>query len=512
MRFAPAMRSLLFAAAGALLAVAALAGEPEFCVAGTVLNGVTGEVLRRAAVTLPESAVLTDAAGAFRFCQLPAGTYFANAEKPGFAEAGSRVVVGPSREDLVLRLQPLSAITGKVSDGAAEPLQSVLVQLLSIRIAEGRRHARVAFTAVTDDRGEYRLAGIPTGRYYLRVAGWAAASSERDPPESFAPAYYGGAPTLPSASLVTIEPGHDIQADFEVRLRPAYPIQGEIAGFSPLLPAQVELLGADREPSAAPVALDAATGKFRIDGVTVGSYILRATQGDGAARRRGELPLQVDGDVKGVVLPLYGGVTLRGNVRMAADSDGAEPASPACAIKISTVDAWSPEEPALEVSTEPSGEFGLQNVAPGRYRLRMECAGGYLSALHMGDVDLLAAGELSVAPGLAPAPVDAALSADGGTLQVTASAEGEPGPGWVLLLPSAGSDLQTRLARLIAKCTFSGIAPGDYQIYAWSGSPEAFEYADPDARQAWAARAVSVHIGARDRQSIAVRISAGNTP
>jgi hypothetical protein len=511
MRFAPAMRYLLFAAAGALLAVTALAGEQEFCVAGTVLNGVTGEVLRRAAVTLPESAVLTDAAGAFRFCQLPAGTYSANAEKPGFAEAGSRVVVGPSRENLVLRLQPLSAITGKVSDGAAEPLQSVLIQLLSIRIAEGRRHVRVAFTAVTDDRGEYRLARIPPGRYYLRAAGWAAAPSDRDPRESFAPAYYGGAPTLASASLVTIEPGHDIQADLDVSLRPAYPIQGEIAGFSPLLPAQVELLGADREPSAAPVALDAATGKFRIDGVTVGSYILRATQGDGAARRRGELPLQVDAALNGIALPLYGGVALRGNVRMAADFDRAESSSPACAIKISAMDAWSPDEPALEASTESSGEFELQNVPPGRYRLRMECAGGYLSALHLGDVDLLADGELSIPPGLAPAPVDAVLSADGGTLQVTASAEGEPGPGWLLLLPASGSELHTRLARLIAKYTFSGIAPGDYQVYAWSGSPEAFEYADPDARQAWAARAASVHIGGGDRQSIAVRV-AGDKP
>jgi hypothetical protein len=196
---------------------------------------------------------------------------------------------------------------------------------------------------------------------------------------------------------------------------------------------------------------------------------------------------------------------------MAADFDRAESSSPACAIKISAMDAWSPDEPALEASTESSGEFELQNVPPGRYRLRMECAGGYLSALHLGDVDLLADGELSIPPGLAPAPVDAVLSADGGTLQVTASAEGEPGPGWLLLLPASGSELHTRLARLIAKYTFSGIAPGDYQVYAWSGSPEAFEYADPDARQAWAARAASVHIGGGDRQSIAVRV-AGDKP
>ena len=62
-----------------------------------------------------------------------------------------------------------------------------------------------------------------------------------------------------------------------------------------------------------------------------------------------------------------------------------------------------------------------------------------------------------------------------------------------------------------AKLTFPGVAPGDYQAYAWTGSPEAFEYANPDARQAWAGPAVSVHIGERDRQSLALKIAAGET-
>src|SRR5580698_1379235 len=108
-----------------------LAADPEFCVAGTVLNDLTGEPLRRAAVAIPESAALTDAAGTFRFCRLPAGAYYANAEKPGFAAAGIRVVVGPSREDIVLRLQPLSVIGGKVTDTAGEPLPNALIQVLA---------------------------------------------------------------------------------------------------------------------------------------------------------------------------------------------------------------------------------------------------------------------------------------------------------------------------------------------------------------------------------------------
>jgi hypothetical protein len=142
----------------------------------------------------------------------------------------------------------------------------------------------------------------------------------------------------------------------------------------------------------------------------------------------------------------------------------------------------------------------------------LDCASGYISAVHMGDTDLLATAELSIPPGTAAPPIEAVLASDGGTLDVTPSADGDPGPAWVVLVPASGYDLHTRFARLVAKVTFAGLAPGDYQAYAWTGSPEAIEYANPDARQAWAGRAVSVSIGARDRQSIALKIAAGGTP
>jgi len=64
----------------ALAGISSQADEPEFCVGGIVLNAVTGAPLPRAAVIIPESAALTDAGGAFRFCRLPAGSYYVSAE------------------------------------------------------------------------------------------------------------------------------------------------------------------------------------------------------------------------------------------------------------------------------------------------------------------------------------------------------------------------------------------------------------------------------------------------
>ena len=494
----------------ALAGISSQADEPEFCVGGIVLNAVTGAPLSRAAVIIPESAALTDAGGAFRFCRLPAGSYYVSAEKPRFAEAYTRVVIGPSREDVVLRLQPLSAIAGKVVDANGEPVEHATIQLISSVVTEGRRHVRLESTVPTDDRGQYRLAGFLPGRYYVRAAGWEGSTPHPDAHETFAPVYYGGAADISSAAPVTIERGRDLRADFSVDLRPGYRIGGAIAGFSPLLPGKIELLAAGGEPSGAPVALDAATGRFQIDDVAPGRYILRATQGEDRSRRRGEVALEVTRNTNGVVVALTGSVVLRGVVRMAASE--AAPPPPNCMIRLSPADVWIWEDAALEAATEPSGGFEIEGVLAGRYRLRMDCPNGYLSAVRMGEADLLANNELSIPPGTAPPPIEAVLASNGGTVDVTATHDGEPGPAWVLLLPASGNELHTRLAQLNAKLTLSGLAPGDYLAYAWTGSPEAFEYASPDVREAWAGRAVSVRVGEGDRQSVALRIASGEAP
>ena len=503
---------VLLCAAVACFAPALCADEPQFCVGGTVLNAVTGEPLRRAAVSLPQAATLTDAAGIFRFCQLPAGAYYANAEKPGFASAGSRVVIGPSRDDMVLRLQPLSVISGKVVDAAGEPLADVLIQALSILGTDGHRHVRVVSAVVTDDRGLYRLPDLPAGRYCLRAAGWGSDAPASGVSEAFAPVYYGGAAEAASAAPVTVEPGQNLRAGFSVDLRAAYAIRGTIGGFSTLLPAKIELLGTSEEPVSAHTTLDASTGAFEIRGVVPGAYVLRATQEEGERRSRGGLAIQVGADVKGAVVPLAGGAAVRGIVRMAADSTALAPQSPNCAIKLSPAEAWLSSESGPETDTGPAGDFEIDGVLPGRYRLRMDCADGYIAAARFGAADLLANAGLQISPRAALPPIEATLATDGATLDVSPSAEGEPGPAWVVLWPDSGNELNARFAHLSRKVTFSGVAPGDYQAFAWTGPPEAFEYANPEARRAWGDRAVSLHLDARDRQSITIKIARGEDP
>lgn len=497
---------MLFVSALAFLPGPLLGDDTEFCIAGTVVNALTGEPLRHAAVTIQQSAALTDAAGTFRFCGLRTGAYYAHAEKPGFGQAGVNVTVGPARDGVILRLQPAAVIRGKVVDGDGVPLENALVQLLSTSVEDGRRKVRVESSVTTDDRGEYRVGNLRPGRYFVRAAGW---MPEPDVKEAFVPVYYGGATELASASPVKVEPGQELRADLAVALQTSYRIRGVLSGSSAALPAKIDLLRGDEELSTVPVQLDAGTGAFQVSHVVPGSYLIRATQGEGDQRMRGEQSLQVsNADVSGVVLPLAASVTLKGIVPMAAKSD-ATASSPNCSVKLSPAGALISADGALEGTTSEDGAFEVAGVLPGRYRLRMDCASGYISAARFGQIDLLAHDELVIEPGVSPPAIEAVLKTDGGTLSVV---DGEPAPAWTILLPNTQSGLNARFAYVSGKFTFAGIAPGDYQLYAWTGSPYDFEYASPEARQAWAGRAVSVNVAERDHQTITLKVSAGEGP
>ena len=95
---------------------------------------------------------------------------------------------------------------------------------------------------------------------------------------------------------------------------------------------------------------------------------------------------------------------------------------------------------------------------------------------------------------------------------MSATQDDAPAAGWLLLLPASGANLHVKFSVLRGRATLTGVAPGDYQIYAWTGSPDEFEYANPAVRQAWAVRVVSVHVAAGERQNIAVKAYAGEVP
>jgi hypothetical protein len=183
-----AVRTTLALATGLVFASPqAPAQPPTGIIIGRVTDGATNTPVTSAIVTLtgagtkPQRVVL-DGRGRFLFAQLPAGAYTINAVRTGYLDgtygrvrpdgagrtlelaAGERVV------DAVVQLWKFGAIAGAVTDDTGDPMQYARVQALRRTVIAGRwRLSTTGSGANSDERGQYRIAGLPPGDYALVI-------------------------------------------------------------------------------------------------------------------------------------------------------------------------------------------------------------------------------------------------------------------------------------------------------------------------------------------------------
>ena len=138
--------------------------------------------------TTPNGRVMADRDGRFPFENLPAGDYYLQATKDGYADGmfGQRqpfgqnllvpLVEGDRRTDVTLTLWKYAVIAGTVVDEAGEPVVGVGVRALATNVIGGRQRfgnlevrSDLVPTAVTDDRGMFRLSQLLPGTYVVVV-------------------------------------------------------------------------------------------------------------------------------------------------------------------------------------------------------------------------------------------------------------------------------------------------------------------------------------------------------
>src|SRR5216683_1550267 len=140
---------------------------PKFTLSGTVVNSVTGEPIRRALVQIyvgPKQAMLTDSDGRFEFSNLPSGQTSIAVRKPGFMSEQemsgggppSMVETGPDAKPITVKLTPEGVLFGRV-DSKGEPIEDLPVNVIALRIDQGRKHWEPRGGAMTDEDGAWRL-------------------------------------------------------------------------------------------------------------------------------------------------------------------------------------------------------------------------------------------------------------------------------------------------------------------------------------------------------------------
>jgi hypothetical protein len=306
-----------------------------------------GRPVRRAIVTLIGTAIpagrsaVTDEQGRFAFSDVPAGAYTVQASRPAFlknAFGASRpgrpgtpiaLAAGQNVADVTILLPHGSAIEGLLRDHSGDPAPGIRVEAIRIlREVQGERAERLG-VGFTDDRGVYRIYGLPAGDYVLAAT-----------------------PAVIVGGLGEI--GAPTEADVDALLAAAL------------------RRGSGAPPPAAPPVLpskpESATAPPARRGYSMPATYYPGTVSSGEALR---LTLRADDDLSGMdfAMKLSSAATLTGTIAAPGQS------MPQVMVQIR---GWGPELPVFggAISSGPSvttsradGTFRIANVAPGRYRI-----------------------------------------------------------------------------------------------------------------------------------------------
>ena len=157
--------------------VDAVTGRP---VAGVIVTPAGPAVQTGSAMPAPSRA-LTNTDGIFVIRGLRSGTVFFTAEKTGYGTAtynqrrfggsgqGIKITSGKTIDGIEIRMWRYGSISGTVVDEAGDPVVGVRVQAFTRMLVAGRQHFAQSVSAVTDDRGAYRLGNLGPGAYAVGV-------------------------------------------------------------------------------------------------------------------------------------------------------------------------------------------------------------------------------------------------------------------------------------------------------------------------------------------------------
>jgi len=174
------------------LVLAQQANVPEKAtLSGNVVDSITGQPLDKVRIIAehrnshdPGASTTTDSKGEFALIDLDPGEYHLLAKRSGYLETyygargahdydGSPIVLTPGQavENLHVKLTPFGVIAGTVRDSDGEPYAGAAVDLFSAVWQNGKRTiSNQTEDLHTDDLGQFRIAGLKPGRYFIAAA------------------------------------------------------------------------------------------------------------------------------------------------------------------------------------------------------------------------------------------------------------------------------------------------------------------------------------------------------
>lgn len=426
---------------------------------------------------------MTNEKGRFSIPEVPPGIYEVALEKRGYlmapSEAGNRGPVsgdhvqlkaGEHFTDVVLHMARRAIITGRLLGEYGEPLAKARVSAKPAGSIDGRWE-----TAVTDDRGEFRLSLLP-GKYLV-----ASDESPAMPADAhlsgnkgnYQSTYFPGVATDKEASLVEALPGGvtgDI--DFKAIRVATYTVKVEVTGI-PESSGSLFVRYTGKEGSGSqsrPIDAKGGTASMLLGPWPAGTYRLTAGYSFGGTELQSR-PTDVTvaaSDVQGILLSLAPMLELDGTIEIKGGHVPLEPVK-------RTVRLLPPDQPFSVAGMAESGTdggFKIASIPPGRYIVMVEPLpkNGFVQSIELNEKpvedlkpDLSGVsdvGRLRIGISLNGAHITGTLDQRGQIGQtkiVLFSRKEEPNPANLHITSPEGD----------GSYSFEGIAPGDYVLVAF---------------------------------------------
>jgi protocatechuate 3,4-dioxygenase beta subunit len=543
---------------------------------GVVTNDETpARALRHAIVTATAAEiasprqVVTDDDGRFAFPDLPPGRYSLVAEKAGYVKTyyGSKrpgrppgtpvaVLAGQPAPSVVIRVLRGAVIAGTVRDQFGMPVSSSQVSVKQSVVVSGRRrmidvpNVPVPL-ATTDDKGRYRIYGLPPGEYTVFCSGAGSsyvgvretnsadvdavlrelraggrASGPPGPPSEprqvlFAGGYLPGVPDAESAQLVTLAAGEErTGADIVTRPLRSLRVEGIALGpgGTPMRNVMVAVVNTadDTVLGHAGVISPGADGRFVLPAVPPGRYAIAGRAAENGTGEGASMPYFADAefvvndqDVSGIVLQFERGVSITGRVVPPAGAAAADVAR--VRLGMTPVDSYASFVPARVIgSTQPDGTFIFDGIGPGKWRVTAAAlpTGWSLRSAVVAGRDTLDV-PLDVRPGQPIANLTVTMTNRPTELTGTVSdAAGQPTSQYSMVGFSTDRSLWLTAPRRVSgaarlssdgRYRITGLPPGDYYLAAL-GDFDPAQLGDPSFLESLVSSAVKVTLGEGERK------------
>jgi hypothetical protein len=495
-----------------LLAAQGLMAQDAVRIQGIVINSISQEPLNKVRLSLlrvgkDTYATETRSGGSFTLEHVKPGRYFITAERAGFRTelndqgvARQITVEGGHDENLVIKMDPLCVIRGRVIDADGDPVRGATITAMRYDYNSGKRQLNGGVEVTTDDRGDYRLYGLGPGRYYVRASNLSQIISIGQLP--YLATFFPNSGDPGSASSVALGPGSEARGiDITLRHGSMHKVSGTLPKLPPMSHYSLTLIprGSDGSLIKFPDSLGGRMTPFRFDNVTAGSYELVGTRTtDGGPTYFSRQPVDVgDADVEGLVPDFIPGFDVAGKLVFDGDASGV---LENLGVKFNPASGTYGFFSSAPVKSD--GSFTVHNVAPIEFEIEILGGGGtYLKTIQLGN-HVQTSNRLDFAQAQGR-PLTLRLANDFGTLDGIVKDEfGVPVP-HAHVTPISNDRSFSGSVTTDAKGHFqmSKIPPGDYRIFAWDRVPQGAAQ-DAEFRKPYEKLAREIRVSSNDHGTV----------